>query len=99
MNAWKVQMRKDIDVSCPLCDLEIPETLMHKFYDCPRAKMAWTWAASIIYILKNPPHMDGNMKRLGVRQCLFNKKIFCRPKGVYASLVPIEGNCCLEPVD
>jgi len=36
--------------------------------------MAWTWAATIIYRLKHPPHMDGNMKRLGVRQCLFNKK-------------------------
>jgi hypothetical protein len=42
VNAWKVQMQKDIDVSCPMCDLEIPETLIHKFYDCPRAKMAWT---------------------------------------------------------
>jgi hypothetical protein len=74
VNAWKVQMWKDIDVSCPMWDLEIPETLIHKFYDCPRAKMAWTWAATIIYRLKHPPHMDGNMKKLGVRQCLFNKK-------------------------
>ncbi len=61
VNAWKAQMWKDIDVSCPMCDLETPETLIHKFDDCPRAKMAWTWAANIIYILKHPPNIDGNM--------------------------------------
>jgi hypothetical protein len=44
-----------------MCDLETPETFIHKFYDYPRAKMAWTWAANIIYILKHPPNMDGNM--------------------------------------
>ncbi len=72
-----------------MCDLETPETFIHKFYDYPRAKMAWTWAANIIYILKHPPNMDGNMYEEAWCQAMLvqQKKTFCKPKGVYASSV------------
>jgi len=35
-------MCKDVNINWPMCDRATSKTLRHGFYECPRAKLAWT---------------------------------------------------------
>jgi hypothetical protein len=35
VNAWRARLCKYVNATCSMCDGEAPETLMHKFYECP----------------------------------------------------------------
>jgi hypothetical protein len=52
-----------------MCDFIVANTLMHRFYKCPKAQIAWVLVATIFFILKNPWLAESYMKRLDVIQC------------------------------
>jgi len=41
-------------IDCPSCEHGTPETITHKFWQCPRAKTTQEQAFSILYSLKSP---------------------------------------------
>jgi hypothetical protein len=43
LNAWKVQMHKDVDENCPMCDLEISITLIHRFLNVQELRWPRLW--------------------------------------------------------
>jgi hypothetical protein len=36
-----------------------PQTVVHRFWDYPKAKAAWEWAFTIIHSLSDPPQGEG----------------------------------------
>jgi hypothetical protein len=59
-------MCKDVNINWPMCDLATSKTLQHRFYKCPRVKLAWTHAAIITFRLKHPLYLEGKMRRLDI---------------------------------
>jgi hypothetical protein len=39
VNAWRARAYKDVDATCPVCDLEALETFMCRFYECLKAQL------------------------------------------------------------
>ncbi len=39
VNAWRARAYKDVDPTCPVCDLEALETFTCRFYECPKAQL------------------------------------------------------------
>jgi hypothetical protein len=63
VNAWRARAYKDEDATCLVCDLEALETFMCRFYECLKAQLTQLWYLA---------HIQGNMKRLDILQCIFN---------------------------
>ncbi len=51
------------------------ETMVPRFWDCPKAKAAWEWAFTIIHNLSNPLQKRGRKKGFDAKQFLFTKKL------------------------
>lgn len=42
-NVWKVQMHKDVDENCAICDLEISKTLIHRLLNVQELRWHGLW--------------------------------------------------------
>jgi hypothetical protein len=58
---------------CP-CDLEALESMIHRFWDCPKAKVAWEWAFAT-HKFHTPSQNEEKRKAFNIKQCLFTKKL------------------------
>jgi hypothetical protein len=47
---------------CPSCDLKVLKYVIHRFWDCPKAKAAWEWAFTILLRLHNPRKNEKDME-------------------------------------
>jgi hypothetical protein len=65
VNAWRTRAYKAVDATCLVCDLEALETFMCRFYECLKAQLTQLWYLA---------HIQGNMKRLDILQCIFKSK-------------------------
>jgi cytochrome b subunit of formate dehydrogenase len=63
--------------SCLKVDqIPTPKSVVHRFWDCPKAKAAaWEWAFTIIHSVSDPPQRRRRKKAFDVKQCLFTKKL------------------------
>jgi hypothetical protein len=75
INVWHAKINKDIAMMCPFCNLEALKSLIHRFWDCHKAKMAWEWAFTILHRLHNPRQNEIRRKAFDIKQCLFTKKL------------------------
>jgi hypothetical protein len=44
----RAQVGSEIEDNCTMCDLRTPEAPMHRFYECPRAQLAWAWPTTTL---------------------------------------------------
>jgi hypothetical protein len=49
VNVWRNRINPRIPVTCTCCTHGAPETLLHCFFECPRAQHAWTYALTLLY--------------------------------------------------
>ncbi len=67
------KINKNTTMMCPY-DLESLESMIHRAWDCPKAKVAWEWAFGI-HRLHTPSHNEVKRKAFNIKQCLFTKKL------------------------
>jgi hypothetical protein len=48
-NVWRAKISTTIDPSCTYCNISTTETLLHRFYHCPKTTHAWLYAMSLLY--------------------------------------------------
>jgi hypothetical protein len=61
---WNIKINQDIAMMCPSYNLEPPKFVIHKFWDCPKSKVAWEWAFTILHRLHNPQQNEIRKKVL-----------------------------------
>jgi hypothetical protein len=48
VNLLRAQVGSEIEDNCTMCDLRTPEARMHKFYECPRARLPRAWPTTTL---------------------------------------------------
>jgi len=48
VNLLRALVGSEIEDNRTMCDLRTPEALMHSFYECPRAQLAWAWPTTTL---------------------------------------------------
>jgi hypothetical protein len=48
-NTWRAIGSPNLDLTCVCCDADLPESLIHWFYQCQISTHAWHFAMSIMY--------------------------------------------------
>jgi hypothetical protein len=71
INVWCTKINKNTTMMCP-CDLEALESMIHRFWDYPKANAAWEWAFAIHRL---PSQNDVKRKAFNIKQCPFTKKL------------------------
>ena len=51
VNDWRKVAYLNIDSSCPFCP-GLPETILHRFWECTQARNTWMWSSSLIHALQ-----------------------------------------------
>ncbi len=74
VNVWNANINKDIAMMCPSCNLEPPKFVIHRFWDCPKSKVAWERAFTILHKFHNPQQNEIRKKVFDIKQCVFTKK-------------------------
>ncbi len=67
------------------------ETIIHKFWECPRAKVTWPWVLSFVCRLKFSTNVDKLQKGLEMEHCFFNKQIVEENSTIQPNLDIIQG--------
>lgn len=47
VNEWCTNVSWEFDLTCMVCKLELPWTILHPFWEYPCAQEAWVWALGI----------------------------------------------------
>lgn len=75
VNVWRHQMCPQTDQNCPSCLLRVPETVKHRFVDCPKAAHAWSYAQSVFNMVMEVPKKNGKGDPLVWQQCLLGSPL------------------------
>jgi hypothetical protein len=60
VNEWGTQISPQLDTDCLTCCTRESETIMHLFWSCHQATMAWTFALKILTgLLSTDRHLQG----------------------------------------
>ena len=51
VNAWQGQFQNQVDQRCVVCNMGARETVLHCFWECPKAIKVWKWCENILYDL------------------------------------------------
>jgi hypothetical protein len=76
MNVWHARINQEVATTCQSCNQDTPQTVVHRFWDYPKAKAAWEWAFTIIHSLSDPPQRRRKKRPLmwrnaySLRSCL-----------------------------
>jgi hypothetical protein len=75
VNVWHVRINQEVATTHRSCNQNTPETMIHRFWDCLKAKATWEWAFTTIHSLLYQAQRRGRKKAFDVSQCLFTKKL------------------------
>jgi hypothetical protein len=50
VNLLRAQVGSEIEDNCTMCDPRTPEAPMNRFYECPRAQLAWAWPTTTLLL-------------------------------------------------
>lgn len=74
INSWRSKWNPSVDNSCPFCTGPIlrTETSMQRFWECPTAQRAWSFAELVINCFRRR-RQDEPWHDMHWQQCLFSK--------------------------
>jgi hypothetical protein len=76
VNVWRNRINRAIATVCTCCAQAVPETLVHCFFECPRAIHVWTYALTLLYRSQHvDPEQDGSWPAFTFQQCVFGARL------------------------
>ncbi|KAG0571902.1 hypothetical protein KC19_VG052100 [Ceratodon purpureus] len=70
VNKWRHRSHPLTSAACPACDQGPSESLLHCFFECPAARLAWDWAQTVLYALAGISRASMPWPRFSWDQCL-----------------------------
>lgn len=74
VNSWHVHFLKDVDDTYHMCNANIPETIMHRFWDCRLAHTAWDFSIGTMNFMKAKGRQSGPWKPPDWQHGIFGMK-------------------------
>lgn len=75
VNKWRAQMSPNIPDACTSCDRGECESILHRFFDCPKTQAAWHYGHAILQQLLDTPKVNDSWLPLTWHQCLLGSKL------------------------
>jgi hypothetical protein len=54
-NVWRGVISPNIDITCPMCELNEPENILHRFWFCPMSQLVWEHTSALLSLLTEEP--------------------------------------------
>lgn len=74
VNEWRQVAYLNIDASCPFCP-GLPETILHRFWECQQARSVWEWSSSLIHDIQHRSQDPLVHFNLDWTHCIFTQRI------------------------
>jgi hypothetical protein len=58
VNVWCTKISIAIDTTCPMCDLEAAETVLHRFWTCPCSQQTWAYTNELLKMFVSTAHQQ-----------------------------------------
>lgn len=64
VNAWRGRIDGSINTNCPMCTRPTIESVLHRFWECPLARLVWQWGTHILNTLISGKEAKGPWRPL-----------------------------------
>lgn len=68
-------MNQNINFSCPVCNRGTLELVLHRFWECPAAQLAWQWGVFVLNKIAADDGERGPWRPLNWKQGIFSARI------------------------
>jgi hypothetical protein len=89
VNEWCQRININLDSRCPVCIRGANETVLHRFWECPSAQVAWRWGMHILNMLVTAEDDCGPWRPFSWKHGIFSERIpgrFNAVKSIWSTL-------------
>ena len=81
-NTWRAKFNPAANADCPLCNSSVPETYLHRFYECSYSRRFWLFSFAVIHWVSKGTKNKNPTPQYCAKQCLFGRPIRLRRMGM-----------------
>jgi hypothetical protein len=75
VNAWRARIFPGIPNRYICCTLNVPETILHRFYACPKVRVAWDYAMTLLHCHLKIPQVNHSWPGFTWQQCILGSTL------------------------
>jgi hypothetical protein len=91
VNKWRSRINIELDTTCPVCGSGATESVLHRFWECSSARLAWSWGTHILNCLVAKRGTRGSWRPLNWKQGIFSDRIPRKFKQVQNIWMAVQG--------
>jgi hypothetical protein len=74
VNEWRARINRNLVTNCSVCGSGAKETVLHRFWECPAAQVAWKWGTHILNLMVTDPDSRGPWRPMNWKQGIFSDR-------------------------